>query len=77
MDFISRQQNRIMKNPITEKQKEVLHAFEKEGESSPHHIASVLGFKESAVIFGSIKSLVKKGKLKQTVKGRHSKYKTL
>ena len=64
-----------MKNPITKKQKEVLQAFEKEGEASPHQIALKLGFKESASIFGSIKSLVKKGKLKQTVKGRHSKYK--
>jgi len=66
-----------MKKPITEKQKEVLQAFKEVGEASPHKIALKLGHKESAPIFGSIKSLVKKGKLKQTVTGRHSKYKSI
>lgn len=65
-------------SPITEKQNEVLQVFKKAKKPiSPHAAASELGHEESAPIFGSIKALVRKGKLKQTVKGRHSKYKSI
>lgn len=59
---------------MTEKQKTVLKVFEDNGQLTPHDAASRLGHNESAPIFDAIKTLVRRGLLEKSGKGKNTFY---